>query len=225
MKRTRFTLIELLVVIAIIAILAAILLPALQQARERAYSSSCQSKLKTLAAWVAIYCGDNNDNSPGTRMTSEYIHKYPVQGFVWEDLRKYGNYKSQYLLDEAKDWLCPSDKEYGNRYKIGSFYSVGYGWIMCQWVWRNGGSKRTALIFKAGSLKQPSRVGLMGDVKTFFTGGGLLNVTHSGGYNINYLDGHVAHHKASSKALHQRFDSGTVPDLFSDQVKNPARYL
>ncbi|MBS1371147.1 MAG: prepilin-type N-terminal cleavage/methylation domain-containing protein [Lentisphaeria bacterium] len=57
----RFTLIELLVVIAIIAILAAMLLPALNKARAGARDSTCKNNLKTLAAANILYAGDFDD--------------------------------------------------------------------------------------------------------------------------------------------------------------------
>ena len=63
-KQDCFTLIELLVVIAIIAILAAILLPALQQARARGRSANCINNLKTIASAYQNYSQDNQDFFP-----------------------------------------------------------------------------------------------------------------------------------------------------------------
>lgn len=64
MKRKYFTLIELLIVIAIIAILAAMLLPALNKARDKAKQIKCVSNLKQLYTTLRLYADDNRDLLP-----------------------------------------------------------------------------------------------------------------------------------------------------------------
>ena len=212
-----FTLVELLVVIAITAILAGMLLPALNRSREGARRTQCISQVKQLTAAMLAYTGDWRDRFPPVFSCYDFNCGTNRSGWIWYDgfpLPTAG--KAQVdrgalwpYLRIRKLYICPNDRFSSCSYAVNSDLS---SWP----VTRLRSASKTFTMLEEGEK----------ELRKYFTNDGAFMILnsfrndalrniHDGGSVSGLADGHVEWEKIELEELWDRSD--IRPPYWRDQ--------
>jgi prepilin-type N-terminal cleavage/methylation domain-containing protein/prepilin-type processing-associated H-X9-DG protein len=180
--RVAFTLIELLVVLAITAILSALLLPALAQAKESARRSACASNLRQIMLAVWLYADEQEDRFPAQPGDGLPLRAVGGDGINYYDLL-------MHYVNNPRVWLCPSAQSSPGRllaYHMNGLIITTNGLPTTAIA----DPSQTLLIAETGYRKLYDLAFLRPD-----QAGDYLYDTpqrnHAGGSNAGFVDGHV----------------------------------
>lgn len=230
----KFTLIELLITIAIIAILAAMLLPVLNKARDKGKSISCTGNSKQIGAAFMLYVNDADDYFPHYTYNQSYTYKGSTpwkMSSAWT-MALYSEYLGSWNVFQCPAHITSTDKSEWKGENAYVHYGYNYMHVGSSYRYVSPNDLATPPA-KAAALRNPGKVVLTADsinrqtsiinssvanssqtnagtyiISDNYGSSGVVYPVHFGGANVLWADGHVTNVISSRVIWSRIYESG-----------------